>query len=45
MDGVRAAVAASAELRQMAEAICKGFLDDDVFGQFMHPKRRGFPND
>jgi GNAT superfamily N-acetyltransferase len=43
MDGVRAA--ASAELHQMAEVISKGFIDDNVFGRFMHPRRREFPDD
>jgi GNAT superfamily N-acetyltransferase len=43
MDGVREA--AFAELGQMADVVSKGFLDDDVFGRFMHPKRREFPND
>jgi GNAT superfamily N-acetyltransferase len=43
MDVVRAA--APAELAQMADIVSKGFLDDDVCGRFMHPKRREFPND
>lgn len=33
------------DVRQMAEVFASGFMDDEVFGKFMHPKRRKFPDD
>jgi GNAT superfamily N-acetyltransferase len=30
---------------QMAEVFAKGFINDDVFGRFMHPHRREYPDD
>ena len=34
-----------ADVPQMADVFAAGFIDDDVFGRFMHPKRREFPED
>ena len=33
------------DVPQMAEVFAAGFIDDDVFGRFMHPKRREYPED
>ena len=37
--------AALADIPQMAEVFAGGFIDDDVFGRFMHPKRHEYPED
>lgn len=37
--------AALADIPQMADVFAAGFIDDDVFGRFMHPKRREYPQD
>ncbi|ETN44497.1 uncharacterized protein HMPREF1541_10167 [Cyphellophora europaea CBS 101466] len=34
-----------ADIPQMADVFAAGFIDDDVFGRFMHPKRREYPHD
>ncbi|RMZ79728.1 hypothetical protein DV738_g3257, partial [Chaetothyriales sp. CBS 135597] len=34
-----------ADVPQMARVFADGFLDDDVYGRFMHPKRREYPQD
>ena len=34
-----------ADVPQMAEVFAAGFIDDDVFGRFMHPKRHEYPED
>ena len=34
-----------ADVTEMADVFATGFIDDDVFGRFMHPKRREFPED
>lgn len=33
------------DVPQIAECFAKGFIDDDVFGRFMHPKRHEYPDD
>lgn len=33
------------DVPQMAKVFGDGFIDDDVFGNFMHPKRREYPED
>ena len=33
------------DVPQLAEVFAAGFMDDDVFGRFMHPKRKEFPED
>lgn len=38
-------LATLADIPQMAEVFAAGFIDDDVFGRYMHPKRREYPND
>ena len=40
---VRAAT--TEDVPEMAEVFAYGFIDDDVFGRFMHPKRHEFPED
>ena len=34
-----------ADVREMANVVSAGFMDDDVFGRFMHPKRKEYPDD
>lgn len=34
-----------ADVPQMADVFAAGFVDDDVFGRFMHPKRNEYPQD
>jgi GNAT superfamily N-acetyltransferase len=34
-----------ADVPQIANVFAAGFIDDDVFGRFMHPKRREYPDD
>lgn len=34
-----------ADVPQMADVFATGFIEDDVFGRFMHPKRKEFPED
>ncbi|RMZ89900.1 hypothetical protein DV736_g2870, partial [Chaetothyriales sp. CBS 134916] len=37
--------ASLADVQQVAQVFAAGFIDDDVFGRFMHPKRREYPAD
>lgn len=37
--------ATMADVPQMAEVFANGFIDDDVFGRWMHPGRREHPED
>lgn len=45
VDKVTVRSATLADVPQMAEVFAAGFIDDDVFGRFMHPKRRAYPDD
>lgn len=42
-DSVR--LATLADVPQMAQVFADGFIDDDVCGRFMHPRRREHPDD
>ncbi|RMD39201.1 hypothetical protein DV735_g5930, partial [Chaetothyriales sp. CBS 134920] len=33
------------DVEQIAQVFAAGFIDDDVFGRFMHPRRREYPLD
>jgi GNAT superfamily N-acetyltransferase len=42
-NGVR--LATLKDIPQMAKVFADGFIDNDVFGRFMHPKRHDYPDD
>jgi GNAT superfamily N-acetyltransferase len=45
MAGLEVRLAKLADVSQMAEVFAYGFIDDDVFGRWMHPGRHEHPED